>query len=50
MWLRLMFSGEAGAECTTLSSQNGRLDRGTGMTGMATAADNDELPVILSCV
>ncbi|XP_044176148.1 uncharacterized protein LOC114963310 isoform X4 [Acropora millepora] len=33
------------AECTTLSSQKGRLDRGTGMTGMATAADNDELPV-----
>ncbi|XP_067034510.1 uncharacterized protein [Acropora muricata] len=32
------------AECTTLSSQKGRLDRGTGMTGMATAADNDELP------
>ncbi|XP_044176149.1 uncharacterized protein LOC114963310 isoform X5 [Acropora millepora] len=37
--------GEGEAECTTLSSQKGRLDRGTGMTGMATAADNDELPV-----
>ncbi|XP_067034512.1 uncharacterized protein [Acropora muricata] len=35
-------SGEA--ECTTLSSQNGRLDGGRGMTGIATAADNDELP------
>ena len=48
MWLRFMFSGEA--EHTTLSSQKGRLDRGTGMTGMATAADNDELPVILRSV
>ena len=44
----LMFSEEA--ECATLSSQSGRLDGGRGMTGMATAADNDELPVILSSV
>ncbi|XP_067034511.1 uncharacterized protein [Acropora muricata] len=36
--------GEGEAECTTLSSQNGRLDGGRGMTGIATAADNDELP------
>ena len=39
-----MFSGQAGS--TTLSSQRGALDQGTGMTGMATAADNEELLVI----
>ena len=43
-----MFSGEA--ECTTLSTQKGRLHQGTRMTGMTTAADNDELPVILSSI
>ena len=48
MWLRFMFSGKA--DCTTLSSQKGRLDQGTGMTGMATAADDDELLVSLCSI
>ena len=41
MWLLCIFSGEA--DCTTLSSQQGALDQGTGMTGMAT--DDEELLV-----
>ena len=43
MWLLCMFSGEA--ESTTLSPQRGALDQGTGMTGMATAANEKELLV-----
>ena len=42
MWLLCVFSGEA--DSTTLSSQQGALDQGTAsMTGIATAADNEEL-------
>ena len=38
-----MFSGEA--DSTTLSSQQGALDQGTGMIGMTTATDDQELLV-----
>ena len=44
-----MFSGEA--DSTTLSSQQGALDQGTASTtGMATAADNEELLVHLCSI
>ena len=46
MWLLCIFSGEA--DSTTLSSQQGALDQGTGMTRMATAADDEELLVRFS--
>ena len=46
MWLLCIFSGEA--DSTTLSSQQGALDQGTGMTGMATAAGDEELLVSFS--
>jgi len=44
MWLLCIFSGEA--DSTTLSSQRGALEQGTvSMTGMSTAADDEELLV-----
>ena len=46
MCLLCIFSGEA--DSTTLSSQQGALDQGTGMTGMATAADDKKLLVSFS--
>ena len=48
MWLLCMFSEEA--DSTTLSSQQDALDQGTGMTGMATAADDEELLVSLCSI
>ena len=48
MCLLCMFSGEV--DRTTLSSQQGALDQGTGMTEMATAADDEELLVSLCCI
>ena len=48
MWLLCMCSGEAGS--STLSSQQGALYQGTGMTGMATAADDEELLVCLCSI
>ena len=49
MWLLCMFSGEA--DSTTLSSQQGALDQGTAsMTGIATAADDEELLVSLCSI
>ena len=54
MWLLCMFSGEAGSSSlfsqqggSSLFSQQGALYQGTGMTGMATAADDEELLVSL---
>ena len=42
MWLLCIFSEEA--ESTTLSSEQGALDQGTAsMTGIATAADDEEI-------
>jgi len=47
MWLLCIFSGEA--DSTTLSSQRGALEQGTvSMTGMSTAADDEEL-LVRSC-
>ena len=43
MWLLFIFSGEA--DSTTLYSQKRALDQGTGMTWMATAANDEELQV-----
>ena len=44
-----MFSGEA--DSTNLSSQQSALDQGTAsMTGMATAADDEELLVCLCII
>ena len=43
MWSMCMFSGEA--DSTTLSSPQGALDRGTGMIGITTALDDEELLV-----
>ena len=48
MWLLCMFSGEAGS--STLSPQQGGLYQGTGMTGMATAAVDEELLVSLCSI
>ena len=48
MWLLKMFSGEA--DSATLSSRQGALDQGSGMTGMATAADDEELLVSLCSI
>jgi len=48
MCLRFMFSGKA--DYTILSSQKGRLDQGTGMTRIATVADDDELLVRLCSI
>ena len=48
MRLLCMFSGEAYR--TTLYSQQGALDQGTGMVGMATAADDEELLVSLCSI
>ena len=48
MWLPCMLSGEAGS--STLSSEQGALYHGTGMTGMATAADDEELLVSLCSI
>ena len=47
MWLLCMFSGEVDS---TTFSQQGALDQGTGMTGMTTAADDEELLVSLCSI
>ena len=49
MWLLYMFSGEA--DSPTISSEQGALDQRTAsMTGMATAADDEELLVRLCSI
>jgi len=45
MWLLVIFLGDAYR--TPLFSEQGVLDQGTGMTGMATAVDDKEVLVIL---